>query len=308
MIKEKCTAIHPVVEWRFRKAVLNTIERKSASVPDAAAEMEPIVFEGVYPLYGLADIRGSSVQRSVAIQADLLTQLGLAADVLRAACDARSLPALDELRYRVDKRIAQIAAEPQLRRRDRHRRLPARERRESVRLPGRVRPRRARADRGVPRRARRAARRGLPAATALRGERHAHRRGHLRVPRPRGAGRAGDVPALLREAEDGRRRLPDLRRPEPARGRPLRPHLPEEPAALAAHADVRHRRARPSAARPAARAARDHAPDPGAAHAAVDPLPLRREALRRRRRLRHPLRDRQEAHRQGGGGGHDATA
>jgi len=108
MIKEKCTAIHPVVEWRFRKAVLNTIERKSASVPDAAAEMEPIVFEGVYPLYGLADIRGSSVQRSVAIQADLLTQLGLAGDVLRAANEARPLPALDELRYRVDRRIAQI--------------------------------------------------------------------------------------------------------------------------------------------------------------------------------------------------------
>jgi hypothetical protein len=107
MIKEKCTAIHPVVEWRFRKAVLNTIERKSARVPDAAAEMEPIVFENVYPLYGLADIRGSSVQRSVAIQADLLTQLSLAADVLRAASEVRPLPGLDELRYRVDKRIAQ---------------------------------------------------------------------------------------------------------------------------------------------------------------------------------------------------------
>src|SRR5215831_149937 len=37
MIKEKCTAIHPVVEWRFRKAVFNTIERKSESVSDAAA-------------------------------------------------------------------------------------------------------------------------------------------------------------------------------------------------------------------------------------------------------------------------------
>jgi hypothetical protein len=108
MIKEKCTAIHPVVEWRFRKAVFNTIERTSESASDAAAEMEPIVFENVYPLYGLADIRGSSVQRGVAIQADLLTQLRLAADVLRAACEARTLPALAELCYRVDKRIAQV--------------------------------------------------------------------------------------------------------------------------------------------------------------------------------------------------------
>src|SRR5213594_294568 len=108
MIKEKCTAIHPVVEWRFRKAVFNTIERKSESVSDAAAEMETLSFENVYPLYGLADIRGASVQRGVAIQADLLTQLRLAADVLRAACEARSLPALDELCFRVDKRIAQV--------------------------------------------------------------------------------------------------------------------------------------------------------------------------------------------------------
>ncbi len=108
MIKEKCTAIHPVVEWRFRKAVFNTIERNSESVSDAAAEMEPIVFENVYPLYGLADIRGASAQRGVAIQADLLTQLRLAADVLRAACEAQSLPALDELCFRVDKRIAQV--------------------------------------------------------------------------------------------------------------------------------------------------------------------------------------------------------
>src|SRR5215510_8057006 len=108
LIKEKCTAIHPVVEWRFRKAVLNSIEGQRAGTPDAGAEMEPIVFEGVYPLYGLADIRGSSVQRSLAIQADLLAQLGLAAAVVRAARQARFLPALDELAYRIDKHMAQI--------------------------------------------------------------------------------------------------------------------------------------------------------------------------------------------------------
>src|SRR5262249_50417478 len=107
MIKDKCTAIHPVVEWRFRKAVFNAIERKGESVSDAAAEMEPIVFENVYPLYGLADIRGASVQRGGAIQADLLTQLRLAADVLRGASDARPPPALAELASRVDTRIAQ---------------------------------------------------------------------------------------------------------------------------------------------------------------------------------------------------------
>jgi hypothetical protein len=71
-------------------------------------EMEAIVFEDVHPLYGLADIRGSSVQRGLAIQADLLTQLRLAAAVVHAAGQARSLPALHELGYRIDKHIGQM--------------------------------------------------------------------------------------------------------------------------------------------------------------------------------------------------------
>jgi hypothetical protein len=104
-IKERFTAIHPVVEWRFRKAVLDGLER--AGDP-AAAELEPIVFEDVYPLYALSDIRGSSTQRALAIQADLLEQLGLARAVVVAAHDARHLPALDHLRYRIEQHAEQI--------------------------------------------------------------------------------------------------------------------------------------------------------------------------------------------------------
>src|SRR5882672_7873186 len=80
-IKERFTAIHPVVEWRFRKAVMDGLERTGDA---AAAELEPIVFENVYPLYALSDIRGSSVQRERAIQTDLLTQLALAREGVAA--------------------------------------------------------------------------------------------------------------------------------------------------------------------------------------------------------------------------------
>jgi hypothetical protein len=107
VINEQCTAIHPTVEWRFRRAVLNGFERQRGATA-AVTELEPIVFEGVHPLYGLADIRGSSTQRGQAIQADLLTQLRLAKAVIQTAATARSLPALDELQYRIDRRIAQI--------------------------------------------------------------------------------------------------------------------------------------------------------------------------------------------------------
>jgi len=107
-IKEKCTAIHPVVEWRFRKAVFDGLERQGMTRAKPPTEMEPIVFRDVYPLYGIADIRGSSTHRSWAIQADLLAQLGLARDVLRAAHDTRPLPILDQLIHRIDTHIADL--------------------------------------------------------------------------------------------------------------------------------------------------------------------------------------------------------
>src|SRR5207244_11580070 len=74
-IKERFTAIHPVVEWRFRKAVMDGLERTGDA---AAAELEPIVFENVYPLYALADIRVASVERERALQPALLPRLALA--------------------------------------------------------------------------------------------------------------------------------------------------------------------------------------------------------------------------------------
>src|SRR5438477_179400 len=185
-IKERFTAIHPVVEWRFRKAVMDGLERTGDS---AAAELEPIVFENVYPLYALSDIRGSSVQRERAIQTDLLTQLALAREVVDVAYKARRLPALDQLRYRVERHAEQI--------------------REDV------------AD-----------------------------------------GDEMGILAFLRAEVES-----------------LFEHLGPFSEAV----------------RSAIEAYRGD----------VDPLPLRREALRRRRRLRHPLRDRQKAHRQGPDQGHD---
>jgi hypothetical protein len=106
-IKEQFTAIHPVVEWRFRKAVLETMDRHTAD-GEPSREMEPIVFRDVHPLYAVSDIRGSSTHRAWAIQADLLTQLGLAREVLRAAYEVRPLPILDHLTHRIDGSTAEI--------------------------------------------------------------------------------------------------------------------------------------------------------------------------------------------------------
>ncbi len=99
VIKQRCTAIHPVVEWRFREAVLGMLEREAGA--EGGSEMEPIVFRDVHPLYALSDIRGSSNHRAWAIQGDLLTQLGLAREVLEAAHRMRPMPILDQIRHRI---------------------------------------------------------------------------------------------------------------------------------------------------------------------------------------------------------------
>ncbi len=95
IIKENCTAIHPVVEWRFRKAVLAGLER-----PGAAPR--------VYPLYALSDIRGSSSHRAWAIQSDLLTQLGLAREIFQAAYRARPMPILDQIRHKIERYASDV--------------------------------------------------------------------------------------------------------------------------------------------------------------------------------------------------------
>src|SRR5439155_1258591 len=77
-------------------------------IDDLATMPNRTPVEDVYPLYALSDIRGSSVQRERAIQTDLLTQLALAREVVDVAYKARRLPALDQLRYRVERHAEQI--------------------------------------------------------------------------------------------------------------------------------------------------------------------------------------------------------
>ena len=100
IIKEKYTAIHPIVEWRFTQAAINLLEKMERNV---APEIEPIVFRDVFPLYGSSDIRGSAIERNKAIQGDLLEQLVLAKEVVLAAKDSLPLTILDELIYKIDK-------------------------------------------------------------------------------------------------------------------------------------------------------------------------------------------------------------
>ena len=106
IIREKFTAIHPTMEWRFTDAARNLLTQLDAG--NRTAEMEAIVFEDVYPLHGSCDIRSSSTVRNEAIQGDLIEHLTLANKVLKKASEYQQLPILDELKFYVTKHLKRL--------------------------------------------------------------------------------------------------------------------------------------------------------------------------------------------------------
>ena len=105
IIRQKCTAIHASVAWRFIEAAEKLLESRMYSDED---KMEDILFPGVYPLYGQSDIKGSSLVRNLSIQEDLITQLSLTKNILSLTVQKFPLPVYKDLRYRVDNYIQQL--------------------------------------------------------------------------------------------------------------------------------------------------------------------------------------------------------
>ena len=105
-IKEKCTAIHPSVEWRFRQTAMQALENSDNG---ALQEFAPVIFDDVYVLYAAADIRGSSDARNRSIQSDLSEQLKLALEIVSAAVAKKSFPILDEASHQIRNRLKKIS-------------------------------------------------------------------------------------------------------------------------------------------------------------------------------------------------------
>lgn len=83
-IQKQFTYIHPSVEWKFidvsQRYLFRTTDRSNGKMPTLA----PVAFKDVYPLYGQADIVGSSKIRNRSIQADMLDNLQRVQEVIRA--------------------------------------------------------------------------------------------------------------------------------------------------------------------------------------------------------------------------------
>ena len=99
LIQEHYTTIHPTVKWKFKNAADKYLQQ--VSLQKKNIQLDQIIFNDVYPLFGQSDIKGSSIARNTAIKEDLTLQLSLAINVLNEACKVEKLPIYEELIFRV---------------------------------------------------------------------------------------------------------------------------------------------------------------------------------------------------------------
>ena len=105
-IQENYTTIHPTVKWRFNKAAAHFNKQKAAGVE--MPQLDEIRFEGIYPIYGQSDIKGSSTARNEAIKADLEMQLKWVIETFDKVMDIKPLPIYKKLIFRVNQCLKKV--------------------------------------------------------------------------------------------------------------------------------------------------------------------------------------------------------
>ena len=107
IIREQYTALHKSVEWKFVESANQMMAEKEKG--SLNLKLAPIVFKDVVPLYGQADIVGSSTIRNRAIQKDLLENLRMAEEVLIKSQESLSLPILKQYQKKVEEVSESVA-------------------------------------------------------------------------------------------------------------------------------------------------------------------------------------------------------
>lgn len=97
IIKEKFTALQPSVEWKFAEVAWEYMHREHSNEVTISGN---VVFDNVYPLYGAIDIRNSSVERSHAIQKDLMQHISLIDETFDQLQARFPLPLLEGLKFK----------------------------------------------------------------------------------------------------------------------------------------------------------------------------------------------------------------
>jgi len=107
VIKEKFTAIQPSVQWKFNEVAWHHMRDVTQQVPNP--EIEDIVFENVYPLYGAVDIRNSTIERNTALYKDMQVQFNILVKVLQELKKRSGFGLIDEKIFVTQQWIQKIA-------------------------------------------------------------------------------------------------------------------------------------------------------------------------------------------------------
>ena len=107
VIQENYTSLHPTVKWKFYEEAENYLHNIETG-NSTSKNLKSIVFKNVVPLYGQSDIKGSSIARNNAIQADLVKQLNLASKVIIKADAKFNLPIYNDLLFRINECLHNI--------------------------------------------------------------------------------------------------------------------------------------------------------------------------------------------------------
>ena len=105
VIKENFTAVQPAVEWKFVEAAFSYVVSKQHGVD---AQIKKVSFSDVHPLYGLIDVRNSSVERMQAAQLDLVEQLQSVQKVVQKALAEAKFPLLQNIAFKTHKYIDSV--------------------------------------------------------------------------------------------------------------------------------------------------------------------------------------------------------
>lgn len=106
VIRDHFTSIHPSVEWKFKEVAtkykINQVNQNGGNIID------PVKFDNVYPLYGQADIVGSSTLRNNALREDLVFNLTALNKLLSIWLGKKHLFLLESYKIKVESIISNL--------------------------------------------------------------------------------------------------------------------------------------------------------------------------------------------------------
>lgn len=101
------TSLHASVQWKFREIAIELMKMEEQSEQENV-QVPPILFNQVHPLYGQADIVGSSTKRNEAILTDLSDNLIQVQETLEEIGKSYTSFLIDHLSFKVQKLLEEI--------------------------------------------------------------------------------------------------------------------------------------------------------------------------------------------------------